>query len=467
MQALHTLLQLTGHPDPFRHAPENLHALQLQAVRERFGERRSQIRILDKRATDASVSELRSLDDAVPLLFADSVYKSYPDSFIERGKWSQLSAWLQTLTTRKIEGIDYANVADMDDWINELRRNGHYVMSSSGTSGKQSFIYQSGADRELSWSLMAQGIRWAASAMRDTSRRYPVFLLTPSSGSYTGTERMAKFAEMVAIPGDIHYMSDVPQSAAQTTRMARMRRAIADGTARPSEIALFQAESRERSARVQADFRQFIELLLQRRREPMFIMGMMGMLYQIVAIARELGIPDGNFHPDTVVSIGGGKKGANLPADFEQQCSRFFNFNATNFNDGYGMGEISGFCPWFHAAKAWTIPPWLVPLVLDISGEKLLNPPSGKGIVEGRMAIIDLLADGRWGGVISGDKVVVEFGHGIDGVRTPVIRDVLRYKDLPGGDDKLSCAGTIDAYVRGELGAMDGTGHGVEARSPA
>ena len=48
----------------------------------------------------------------------------------------------------------------------------------------------------------------------------------------------------------------------------------------------------------------------------------------------------------------------------------------------------------------------------------------------------------------------MEFGHGIDGVRTPIIRDVVRYKDLPGGDDKLSCAGTIDAYVRGEIADM-------------
>ncbi|CAH2917693.1 MAG: hypothetical protein CPSOU_3107 [uncultured Paraburkholderia sp.] len=74
--------------------------------------------------------------------------------------------------------------------------------------------------------------------------------------------------------------------------------------------------------------------------------------------------------------------------------------------------------------------------------------------------MIDLLADGRWGGVISGDKVTVEFGHGIDGVRTPIIRDVVRYRDLPGGDDKLSCAGTIDAYVRGEVADM------TEARHP-
>ena len=457
MDALSTLLPLTDVRDPFRNAPDNLHAAQLQAVRERFAQRRRQIRILDKRASEAGITELHELGDAVPLLFADSVYKSYPDSFIEQGKWRHLTAWLQTLATKKIDGLDYDRVADLDDWINELRRNGHYVMSSSGTSGKQSFIYQSEADRELGWRLLDQGIRWAASGMRDRSRRYPVFLLTPSSGSYTGTERMAKFAESIALPGDLHYMSDVPQSAAHTTRMARMRRAIADGTARPSEIEAFQNESRERSERVQADFRRFIDHLLDRRHEPLFIMGMMGMLYQIVARARERGIPDGDFHPGTIVSIGGGKKGSNLPEDFQQQCERFFNFNETNFNDGYGQGEVSGFCPWFHQGKAWAMPPWLVPLVLDQSGEQLLNPPDGKGIVEGRLAIIDLIADGRWGGVISGDKVTVEFGHGIDGVRTPIIRDVVRYKDLPGGDDKLSCAGTIDAYVRGEIADMTET----------
>jgi len=454
MQALSALLQLTNLQDPFRNAPEDLQAVQLEAVRERFRQRRQQIRILDKRASEAGVTDVKRMSDTVPLLFADAVYKSYPDSFIEQGKWRHLTALLQKLTTRKIDGLDYGAISNLDDWIGALRRNGHYVMSSSGTSGKQSFIYQSEADRELGWRLLSQGIRWAASGMRDLSRRYPVFLLTPSSGSYTGTERMAKFAESIAIPGDIHYMSDVPQSAAHTTRMARMRRAIADGTALPSEIEAFQNESRERSAQVQADFRQFIDQLLERRHEPMFIMGMMGMLYQIVATARERGIPDADFHPDTIISIGGGKKGANLPEDFQQQCERFFNFNATNFNDGYGMGEVSGFCPWFHEAKAWAIPPWLIPLVLDSTGEQLLNPADGKGVVEGRLAFIDLLADGRWGGVISGDKVTVEFGHGIDGVRTPIIRDVVRYKDLPGGDDKLSCAGTIDAYVRGEIADM-------------
>src|SRR3546814_10620039 len=70
----------------------------------------------------------------------------------------------------------------------------------------------------------------------------------------------------------------------------------------------------------------------------------------------------------------------------------------------------------------YAIPPWIVPLVLDKAGEKLLNPPEGKGVVEGRMAFFDVLADARWGGIISGDKVQVEFDSGLDGVRTAIVR---------------------------------------------
>ena len=42
-------------PDPFRTAPDDLAALQLAAIRERFAERRQQIRTLDRRAQEAGV----------------------------------------------------------------------------------------------------------------------------------------------------------------------------------------------------------------------------------------------------------------------------------------------------------------------------------------------------------------------------------------------------------------------------
>lgn len=77
MSALQTLTELVHHDDPYRNAPDNLHALQLEAARERFAQRRRQIRVRKRRAQDAGVTELRSLHDAVPVLFADANYKSY------------------------------------------------------------------------------------------------------------------------------------------------------------------------------------------------------------------------------------------------------------------------------------------------------------------------------------------------------------------------------------------------------
>jgi hypothetical protein len=87
-----------------------------------------------------------------------------------------------------------------------------------------------------------------------------------------------------------------------------------------------------------------------------------------------------------------------------------------------------------------------VALPLDKDGSRLL-PMEGE--VEGRAAFFDLSLDGRWGGVISGDRIEIDFRPCECGAATPSIRDnIVRYADLE-GDDKIGCAGTIDAYVRG------------------
>lgn len=454
MSALQAILDLVHTPDPYRNAPDNLYELQLAAARERVAQRRQQIKLLDRRAADSGIGDIRSREDLVPLLFADANYKSYPESFIDQGKWDRLTVWLQTLSVHPITGMEYSHVTNVDDWIMALRRNGHSVMSSSGTSGKNSFLDQSDADREMGAYLTTHGLSWAASNFRNRGdRRYPVFLLLPSGGSYTATERTAKFAKSVGIPGDIRYISHVPQSADQLMKMARLRCAMADGSARPSEIAEFQEQNEARQKKIQADMADFMDKLLARRKEPLLIIGMMAMLYNVVAAAKARGIPDGDFHLETVISIGGGRKGANLPPDYEEQCRRFFNLGESNFLDGYGMAEMSGFCPISHRTGGWAIPPWIVPLVVDKKGEQLLNPAEGKGEVEGRMAFVDLLADARWGGVITGDKVVVDFSRKEDGLKVPLLRSLARYKDLAEGDEKLSCAGTIDAYVRGVIEA--------------
>ena len=51
--------------------------------------------------------------------------------------------------------------------------------------------------------------------------------------------------------------------------------------------------------------------------------------------------------------------------------------------------------------------------------------------------------------MISGDRIQIDFSPCKCGAKSPSIRDdIARYADLE-GDDKIGCAGTVDAYVRG------------------
>ena len=89
------------------------------------------------------------------------------------------------------------------------------------------------------------------------------------------------------------------------------------------------------------------------------------------------------------------------------------------------------------------------PLVLDEAGEHLIHP--SEGAVTGRMAIFDASIEGRWGGIVTGDRVVMDFSPSPQGRAGPSVLEISRYSELEGGDDKLTCAGTIDAFVRGAI----------------
>ena len=143
----------------------------------------------------------------------------------------------------------------------------------------------------------------------------------------------------------------------------------------------------------------------------------------------------------------GGLKRANLPADYRDFVAETFNIAPERKFLNYSMQELHSSLPSCVKGGRYHVPPWLVPLILDKEGDTLLPIESHE--YEGRAAFFDLSIDGRWGGVISGDKVTIDYGPCPCGQRGPTIADtVTRYADIE-GDDKIGCAGTIDAYVRG------------------
>ena len=114
----HQLLEMIVDPDTAYDQPaSDIAALQLRAAQELFDERRAQIPLLARRADDAGITRIESLADIVPLLFAHTVYKSYPPSFVEQGRWDRMLQWLNTLSVDDVTGVDVAGVKDVDDWI--------------------------------------------------------------------------------------------------------------------------------------------------------------------------------------------------------------------------------------------------------------------------------------------------------------------------------------------------------------
>ena len=448
MRAVDELIAYAKTADPFRGAPDDLAALQMAAVRERFAERRQQIRVLDKRAKETGIDRIETLADLVPLLFAHTNYKSYPEAFIDGGQWRHMNMWLGTLSTYPTSEIDVAGVGDVDDWIDACHAAGHYIYASSGTSGKSSFLNQTAQDREHCVPACLAAFDLSTPGFTPAHDR-SVFTMMPTKGTHKMTEVSTRHFERWAAPGELHRLSNDPIRAMDAMRPAQLRRLLAAGKVGPGEIAAWEDEVARRQARRAEELEAWIDLIVARRRAPIYL----GALWQIVEALRARGITDGDFHPEMIISTGGGTKGAKVPPDYKDQILRFFGVTRDRLSNSYAMVEMSGFCALIQPHDVYATPPWLVPLILDKAGETLLNPADHKGTVEGRMAFFDVLADGRWGGIISGDKVVVEFGSQLDGVKTPIVRSINRYQDLEEGEDKLTCAGSIDSYVRGSITA--------------
>ncbi|MBB36934.1 MAG: hypothetical protein CME88_03380 [Hirschia sp.] len=452
MNAVDELIAYAKVPDPFRSAPDNLAELQMEAVRERFAERRQQIKVLDKRAKETGTEQIESLDDLVPLLFAHTNYKSYPEVFIDNGQWQLMNLWLGSLSTYDTSGIDVSGVEDVDDWIDACHAAGHYIYASSGTSGKSSFLNQTQQDRDYCVPACLAAFDLSTPGFKPDHGR-SVFTMMPDKGTHKMTEVSTAHFSRWAAPGEFHRLSNDPILAMDSMRPAQLRRLLAAGRVGPAEIAAFEDKIAAKQAKRAIELEAWIDKIAERHQRPLYVGAMWGVLWQLVEALRARGIEDGDFHPEMIVSTGGGTKGAKVPEDYKEQITRFFGVTKDRLSNSYAMVEMSGFCALIQPHDVYATPPWLVPLILDKSGEKLLNPADGKGTVEGRMAFFDILADGRWGGVISGDKVVVEFGSELDGVKTPIVRSINRYQDLEEGEDKLTCAGSIDSYIRGSITA--------------
>ncbi|CAH2917765.1 MAG: hypothetical protein CPSOU_3121 [uncultured Paraburkholderia sp.] len=447
------LLELIVKPDEAFNMPSaDLAPLQLQAAQELLDEKYEKIPLLRKRADDAGVDRIRSFDDIVPLLFAHTVYKSYPQSFFDQGRWDRMLQWLQTISVQKVTDVDVSGVTNVDEWIERLHDAGHMVLATSGTSGKVSFLNHTRGDQEMKKRHFRYAVGWPLVDMVNSAQR-PMFWLGPARGPNSAIESHVINSANFGKAGAIYALTEEPLRIGDVSKAASLRKRMSEGTAEPREIEALQTHNAAKAERAQAAMRKIADMILDMRHEPIYVAGLWAQHMVVMERARERGIPDGDFHPATVIQAGGGVKGVALPPDYQEQVDRFY--GKVIRPGAYRMTEMAQMLPRCEAGRYHRAAGQII-LPLDASGEKLLKPGSvANGAVEARMAFLDLGYEGRWGGTITGDKVTIDFSDRCPcGRHGPTILDnITRFAQQPGENDHIGCAGTIDSYVRGMVNA--------------
>jgi hypothetical protein len=445
-EAADRLTGLVNAKDRYNIASADLSETQIAALNERFLEHRSRIKLVEHRATQSGIGEIGTLEDVVGLLLPHTAYKSYPESWLSQRRWDRLSKWLDTVSSHRVPLDRLSDANDIDEWIGKLAANGFFVSCSSGTTGKSALLVAS--QRDLDWCKREAVATYSWGSGVKPAQDRCIFGMAAIAHVPRNLATGEAYTAALQDPNYERFAYPVPPiTVGGLTQMVVLRKSIAEGTAKPGEIAAFEQLSAARQKAVDDAVGITAQAVIEARRHKLHVTGLWAGLYNVATAVRERGFSAKDFHPENSIYVGGGLKRAKLPDDYREFVYETFNIQPERNYQNYSMQELHSGMPRCRTGGRYHVPPWVVPLILNEAGDNLL--PEVHGEYEGRAAFFDLSIDGRWGGVISGDKVSIDFSACACGNRGPSIRDnIVRYADLE-GDDKIGCAGTVDAYVRG------------------
>lgn len=432
--------------DPWDYRPSDLASAQMECLRLRLEERREQIPVLDQLARHRQVRTIDTLADALPVLFPHTVYKSYPAAGVSEGRWPDMTRWLGLLSTSPTSNVRLESVEDMGGWIRALRAAGHFPIASSGTSGHHSFVNQCARDTALQSQCILKTGEVAAGI--DGSVALTYFRGGPRFGYSMGAEQSRLTQTIYPNCREEFFIGEEGVTIKDLDRSALIRKAAAEGAAPPDGARNGAFPAAGSAVDVESLMSQWLDSLFARWGQPIYLFGALSILWRIVEEARKRGIADATFNKSSIIRTGGGMKSFKTSVAFYDEAERFFGIPRRKWIHVYGMTELSSqFLECEH--RRFHVPPTILPIMLDRDGRRLVE--QGPGLVEGRGAFFDIGLEGRWGGLVSGDKLLVDFSPCPCGRASASVVSATRYQDLPEGEIRLPCADRIDALVGSHL----------------
>jgi len=421
-------------------------AVQLEAIRLRFARLRDKLPALRKLAEKQGVAQIDSLQDLIKICFDHRVMKNYPLAILENRDFPKLTAWLDKLTLHDLSRVDLGGLKSIDSWIERLQDFGLIIGTSSGTTGKLSFMPRSKSELSAwrsSWLVLQE----AATGVDPLANPLPSFSTGYRSGHQMAMKPSQLFAqEMYGGRHNLYTLYNGHMSADLMALSGKMQAAEDKGELDRLDIDPELIEQRrqmiEQGRRRPQDMQIWFEkLLTDFRGQRVRIGGMSADLYRVAQAGLDKGLK-ADFAPGSLVATGGGMKSyKNAPDNWQEIIKTFF--GADRLHTFYGFSESIGSQPEC-ACGFYHFFPFTVPMMMGKDGELLPR----QGVQTGRLAAFDLLAESFWGGFVTGDEVTMHFDDDCPcGWKGPRIeKTIRRYSEMEGGDDKITCAGSVKAY---------------------
>ena len=439
--------------DGFTLTPEQIDELHLSGARKRFSELRPQLAMLDKLAKEQSIERVDTIDDVVPLLFPHTVYKSYPLSFLDRGRFDKMTRWLNGLTTIDLSQLDASGIDSIDDWLDLLDAQTQLLVShTTGTTGKLSFIPRT--KEQWRQTVVHSGCMlrhwWGPESGPDMAIHQRPIIIPGYRYGASATQRANGFMIELFAGSEANSLFMYPDSrfSADLVSLAgRLRAAEARGEQGAVEISPALLKRREGLSALEKrrpqDLQNFFDAARNRfGGQDVYIAGVWTLLYDWA----EAGLKQGQsniFGKNSVLFSGGGKKGMALPDNYREIIKEFLGFESAY--EMYAISEQMGFSIMCEQGR-YHVPPVIIPFLLDPATG---IPLSRKDHTTGRLALLDLMPQSYWAGLITGDEVTwggweTPCACGRTG---PFLHDsIRRYGETEGGDDRIVCAGAPEAH---------------------
>lgn len=425
---------------------EEREKLQLEAVRINFARLRNRVPALKKLADRQGVEQIDRIEDVLPVCFDHRVLKNYPIQILENRDFAKLTQWLDKLTVHDLTKMDLSGLTTIEGWLERLEAFGMLVTYSSGTTGKLSFVPRS-YDELGPWKFSFYNVNHACTGVDAWTEKLPTLSPVYRGGYQTMLKMLSLFqVEMAGGEEHFHTLYDSHIPADLMALSGRLQAAEDKGEvmslgldpALLEQRRLMMEQGRTREADME---RWFTKLMAEFKGRKVKIGGTFADLYRVARAGLDRGMTC-QFAPGSIMVGGGGMKGyKDAPADWEDQVKQFFGVD--RLANQYGFSECIGNAPLCEAGY-FHFMPYTVPLLMDADGKSLPR----EGVQKGRLVLVDPIPTSYWGGFTSGDEVEMHWDEKCDcgwgGPRAS--KTIRRFAENEGGDDKITCAGSQQAY---------------------